>query len=127
MALMAMVLPLVPGQRTRWDAWIKALQGPRRTEYVASRREAGVRERTFLQVTPVGDLVIVTLEGDEPMASFVRLLGKDDEFTKWFVENASAAHGLDLSQPMREAPSTLLLDSDDENDTPPREPRAGTR
>jgi hypothetical protein len=35
---------------------------------VESRRQAGVRERTFLQSTPIGDFVIVTLEGDDPIA-----------------------------------------------------------
>jgi hypothetical protein len=114
MALIAMALPLVPGQRTRWNAWMEQLQGARRADFVASRREVGVRERTFLQATPMGDLVIVTLEGDDPLASFGQLLSKNDEFTKWFVENASAAHGVDLSQPMSEAPSTLLLDTEDE-------------
>jgi hypothetical protein len=108
-----MVLPLVPDQRARWDAWMEELRGARRADYVASRQEVGVRERTFLQGTPMGDLVIVTLEGDDPMASFGKLLSKNDEFTKWFVENASAAHGIDLSQPMPEAPSTLLIDSAD--------------
>jgi len=119
MALMAMALPLVPGQIPRWRAWIEELQGARRTEYVASRREAGVHERTFLQATPLGDLVIVTLEGDDPLAALGKLLSKDDGFTQWFVENASAAHGMDLSQPMLEAPSTLLLDSEDEHKAAP--------
>ncbi|MCK6209087.1 hypothetical protein KZX45_00835 [Georgenia sp. EYE_87] len=67
----------------------------------------------------MGELVIVTLEGDDPMTSFGKLLSKDDEFTKWFVENASAAHGVDLSQPMEEPPSTLVLDSDGGQDAAP--------
>jgi len=33
-----------------------------------SRRRAGVHERAFLHPTPMGDLVIVTLEGDNPGA-----------------------------------------------------------
>lgn len=114
MALMAVAFPIVPGQSAQWHSWIKELTGPRRAEFVASRREAGVRERTFLQSTPMGDLVIVTLEGDDPIASFGRMASKDDEFTRWFIENASAAHGVDLSQPLPEAPSTLVIDTEAE-------------
>ena len=119
MALMAMAFPLVPGQSARWRAWIAELNGARHAEFVASRRAAGVRERTFLQATPMGEFVLVTLEGEDPMASFGKMLSKDDEFTRWFVENASAAHGVDLSQPMQEAPSALLLDSEGAHDAAP--------
>jgi hypothetical protein len=91
---------------------MEELKGARHAEFAASRRAAGVHERTFLQATPMGELVIVTIEGDDPMTSFGKLLSKDDEFTRWFVTNASAAHGVDLSQPMQEPPSTLVLDSE---------------
>jgi len=114
MALMAVAFPIAPGQSAKWHAWMDELKGARRAEFVASRRDAGVRERTFLQATPMGELVIVTLEGDDPMASFGKMMSRDDEFTRWFIENASAAHGMDLSQPMPEAPSALLLDSEGE-------------
>jgi hypothetical protein len=35
------------------------LNGPRHQEFADSRRQAGVHERTFLQQTPMGDLVII--------------------------------------------------------------------
>ena len=97
MALMAVAFPIAPGQSAQWHAWMEELRGPRRAEFVASRREAGVRERTFLQPTPMGELVIVTLEGDDPLASFAKMVSKDDAFTRWFIEHANAAHGMDLS------------------------------
>lgn len=62
----------------------------------------------------MGELVIVTLEGDDPLASFATMISKDDEFTRWFIENANAAHGMDLSQPMPGSPSTLVIDSEGE-------------
>ena len=93
-------------------ACLEELGGARREEFVASRRAAGVRERTFLQATPMGELVVVTLEGDDPQASFARMISADDEFTKWFIAHANEAHGMDLSQPMAESPSTLIIDSE---------------
>ena len=73
---MAVAFPILPGKTAEWRAWMAELNGPRREEFVESRRRAGVHERTFLQSTPMGDLVIVTLEGDDP-ASGVRH-GPDD-------------------------------------------------
>ncbi len=113
MAMMAVAFPIAPGKSEQWHAWMNELNSGRRDEFVASRRAAGVRERTFLQATPMGELVIVTLEGDDPMASFGRMVSADDEFTRWFIENANAAHGMDLTEPMAEAPSTLVIDSEE--------------
>ena len=112
MALMAVAFPIAPGQSEMWHAWMGELAGARRDEFVASRRSAGVRERTFLQATPMGELVIVTLEGDDPLGSFAQMMSADDAFTKWFIAKASEAHGMDLSQPMAEAPSRLILDTE---------------
>jgi hypothetical protein len=111
MALMAVAFPVAPGQSDKWHVWMDELAGARRDEFVASRRSAGVRERTYVQATPMGELVIVTLEGDDPGASFAQMLGRDDDFTKWFIAHANEAHGMDLSQPMTEAPSRLILDT----------------
>jgi len=112
MPMMAVVFPIVPGKLDEWRQWMDDLNGPRRAEFEASRREAGIHERTFLQSTPMGDLVIVTVEGDDPGASFGQLLHKDDEFTRWFVANATAAHGFDPSQLPAGPPSELVIDSE---------------
>jgi len=110
--LMAVAFPILPGKTPEWRAWIDELNGPRQHEYAASRQSAGVHERTFLQQTPMGDLVLVTLEGDDPAASFGRMISATDPFTKWFVERAQAVHGIDLTQPMTSAPSELVADSE---------------
>jgi hypothetical protein len=65
--------------------------GARSEEFAESRRRAGLHERTFLQSTPMGDLVIVTLEGKDPAASFGQMMSAKDAFTTWFIERASAA------------------------------------
>jgi hypothetical protein len=91
--------------------FIDEVNGPRHQEFADSRRRAGVRERTFLQQTPMGDLVIVTLEGDDPGRSFAQLMTGTDEFSKWFGEQAMAAHG-DFSAPTSGSPSELVADSD---------------
>jgi len=72
MALMAVAFPIAPGKTDDWRRFIGELNGARRAEFVASRKAMGVLERTFLQPTPMGDMVIVTLEGDSPGEAFGR-------------------------------------------------------
>ena len=110
--LMAVAFPILPGKTPEWRAWIDEINGPRHDEFAASRRNVGLHERTFLQQTPMGDLVIVTLEGDDPAASFGRLMTGTDEFSKWFGERAASVHGFDLSQMPAGSPSELVVDSE---------------
>jgi hypothetical protein len=112
MSLMAVAFPILPGKTAEWRAWMDELNGPRRAEFEASRRDAGVRERTFLQPTPMGDLVIVTIEGDEPGQSFGKLMNAQDAFTTWFIERAKEIHGMDPSAVRSAPPSELVIDTD---------------
>jgi len=112
LVLKAVEFPILPGKTAEWRDFIGELNGARHAEFVESRRRAGVRERTFLQPTPMGDLVIVTLEGDDPARSFGQMMSATDAFTVWFLERAKAVHGVDLAAPMTGSPSELVLDSD---------------
>ena len=114
MPLMAVAFPILPGKTEEWRTFMADLNGSRREEFAASRRQAGVRERTFLQPTPMGDLVIVTLEGEDPGRSFAQMTGGTDAFTTWFRERAEAIHGVDLSAPPTASPSELVVDSERE-------------
>jgi hypothetical protein len=96
MALLAMVMPIVPGKKEMWEEMAAKLDGgPMRDQLVASREAAGVRERTFLQETPHGDFVIVTLEGDDPAAAFGKMMAEQpEEFKAWAAE----VHGFDPNE-----------------------------
>jgi len=111
MPMMAVAFPILPGKTAEWRAFMEEINGPRRAEFLDSRRRAGVRERTFLQPTPMGDLVIVTLEGDDPGHAFGQMMGAGDAFAAWFIEQASAVHGVDVSAPLTGAPSELVIDT----------------
>lgn len=112
MALMAVAVPILPGRTEHWRRFARELNGPRLSEFNASRRRLGVRERVFLQSTPQGDLVVVTLEGDNPAEAFRRLGTGDDEFTRWFVQQVKEIHGMDLTQPAQWSLPDLLSDSE---------------
>jgi hypothetical protein len=111
LALNAVVFPILPGKTDEWRAFIAEIDGPRHAEFAESRRRVGVRERTFLQPTPMGDLVIVTLEGDDPGRSFGQMVSATDPFTLWFLERVKSIHGVDLSIPMK-SPSDQVLDTE---------------
>ncbi|MHB1132335.1 MAG: hypothetical protein ACYC4L_08110 [Chloroflexota bacterium] len=100
MALMAFVAPILPGKTEQWRRFMDEVRGQRLREFTESRRRVGLHERTFFQSTPQGDFVIVTLEGDDPAGSFQRMATLDDDFTKWFMQQAREVHGIDLSQGM---------------------------
>ena len=112
MPLMAFVFPILPGKTAEWRSWMGELNGPRREEFDASRRAAGVHERTFLQSTPMGDLVIVTAEGDDPGRAFAKIMSGTDAFSTWFAGRAKEIHGIDITASQPGSIPELVVDSD---------------
>jgi hypothetical protein len=110
-ALMAVAFPILPGQTETWKAFIAEVNGPRHADFAASRQRVGAHEVTFLQSTPMGDLVLVTLEADDPAKAFGQMVSAKDPFTTWFLERVKAIHGVDLAAPMHDAPSRVVVDS----------------
>ena len=110
MALNAVVFPILPGKTEEWRKFIAEINGPRHAEFAASRERVGAREQTFLQPTPMGDMVIVTIEAEDPGKAFGQIVSAKDAFTLWFLEQVKSIHGVDLSIPMP-PPSTQVLDT----------------
>jgi hypothetical protein len=111
MAMFAIALPIAPGKTEQWKKFIADVKGSRFEEFKASRRKLGVHERTFLQHTPMGDLVLVTLEGDDPVGAFAKFGQGTDDFTKWFLKEAGEVHGIDLTAPPPGPLPELVIDS----------------
>ncbi len=111
MALFAMSVPILAGKTEQWQRFAAELKGPRKTEFDTSRRALGIHERTFLQKTPQGDFVIVTIEGKDPTAAFAAFGRGTDEFTKWFVDQAKQIHGMDLAAPQAGPLPELIIES----------------
>jgi hypothetical protein len=111
MALLAMTFPIPAGKTEQWKKFVGELKGQRKEEFAASRKRLGVRERTFLQHTPHGDMVIVTLEGENPGKAFAEFGQGTDAFTTWFKQQVSEIHGIDLGQPPPGPLSEMIVDS----------------
>lgn len=111
MKLIAMAIPILPGKTGEWREFIKELHKTWWSDFKKSRQSLGVKERTFFQSTPHGDMVIVTLEGEDPAAAFAKFGMGKDEFTRWFVGRVMATHGVDLSEPMSGPMPELVAES----------------
>lgn len=109
--LFAMAVPIAPGQEEEFREFITELKDNRYEDFQGSRRRLGVRERTFFQQTPMGALVLVTLEGENPEQAFQNFASGTDAFTQWFVEKVKSIHGFDLSEPPPGPLPSLMIDS----------------
>ncbi len=110
--LLAMAIPILAGKTEQWKKFSKDLKTTHKKEFNESRKTLGVRERTFFQSTPMGDVIIVTLEGKNPQAAFEKFGQGKDEFTKWFVSQAKEVHGIDLSQKLSGSLPELVVESE---------------
>ena len=109
--LFAIAIPIIPGKEEAWKKWQGELRTTRFNDFKDSRSRLNVHERTFLQHTPMGDMVIVTLEGEDPQSAFAGFASADDEFTRWFVQGVKEVHGIDLTQPPQGALPEIIADS----------------
>ncbi len=109
--MFAVAVPILPDKMEQWKKFADDLKGRWSTEFKKSRKDMGIHERTFLQETPMGNFVIVTLEGDNPEQAFASFGQGNDEFTKWFMSGVSEIHGIDLTAPPAGPPPTLIIDS----------------
>ncbi|MDG0984814.1 MAG: hypothetical protein P8N80_05040 [Planktomarina sp.] len=107
MAMIAMMMPILPGKKDTWLAMMEQMTGDNKAKADAIRTGAGLHERSFFQETPAGDFVILTFEGDDPAAGFAKMMA---DLPPEFAAGAMEVHGLDMSAPPPPMP-TLIYDS----------------
>ncbi|MEK9759386.1 MAG: hypothetical protein VW949_02440 [Paracoccaceae bacterium] len=105
MAMLALCMPILPGKMEKWQAMINQVKST--PDFAQSRELAGVHERTFVQKTPAGDFLIITLEGDNPVESWAKITSS---MPPDFAEFALDVHGLDVNAPPPPLPE-LIFDS----------------
>ncbi len=111
--LFAIAIPVLPGKEEQVQKFMNDLITSQSENFKKSRKDLGVRERSFLQKTPDGGaVVIVTLEGEDPVGAFTKFAQSEDEFTKWFAEQVEEIHGFDLKAPPPGPLPELIVDSE---------------
>ena len=95
MALLSMCFPILPGKLDKWQEMINSWNDPSiKSETDKIRTDTGIYERTFLQKTPNGNFVILTLEGENPAEGFGKMISAmPEEFAEFVLD----VHGFDLS------------------------------
>lgn len=82
---MAFVAPLRPGATEAARAFAKEAFVNRGAEHAASRRALGVTHETImLNSTPMGDMVCVYLEGDDPAGGNRQFAASQSPYDAWF-------------------------------------------
>ena len=109
--LISMAVPILPGKTEAWKKWMHTCMNERSKEFKESRQNLGIRERAFLQQTPMGDFAIVTFEGENPETFLERFAKGTDSFTQFFVDGVKETSGFDLRQPMPGPIPELFVDS----------------
>ena len=109
--LFAMAIPILPGKTPQFKKFKDELNGKRSNEFIKSRKKLNVRERTFFQSTPMGDMVIVTLEGTDPESAFKNFASANDDFTNWFAKEVKEINGFDLKNPPKGPVAEMIVDS----------------
>lgn len=109
--LFAIAVPILPGKTEAVKEFAHELSTTYHDAFAESRNKMNVQERTFLQSTPMGDIVIITLEGENPAEAFKNFAAEDNEFTRFFAAKVKELHGLDLHNPPEGALPELIADS----------------
>lgn len=110
--LAAMAMPILSGKTEQWRKFSNDLKSRYKAEYNESRKKLGVYERIYFQSTKLGDLVIVTLEGNNPEGAFAKFGEGNDEFTKYFNTQVKEIHGVDLTQKLSGSLPDLVIESE---------------
>lgn len=96
MSSVAFAAPILSGKLETWKSFTREMNGPRRQEYEAHRKRAGiVHERVWHQHTPDGDMAIIYQEGDEK--AMEKIATSNDPFDVWFRQQVQDIHGIDFN------------------------------
>ena len=101
-------LHIEPGKEEADRRMREEMAGPRRAEYVAALKEAGVeRQAVWHQQSPSGPWAIVYVVGSDPDAH-QRFVNSDADISRWFREQMMEIHGRDVTEPP--LPVDLVVD-----------------
>jgi hypothetical protein len=98
MAMLTFALPVPADRIDALRAFVAELLGPRRAEFDASWRAKGiVAERAWLQTTPTGALVLVSIEAGDLLRAMHAIATSDAPFDRWYRQRVREVYGVDLA------------------------------
>jgi hypothetical protein len=106
MPAFAFALPILPGQEATIQRMSEELSASEslHNAYVESRRNLGItKEMVWLQSTPIGEMVIVYWETENPQNVLREIANSQDEFDarfRQFIESSAPAIDFSQQQPL---------------------------
>jgi hypothetical protein len=101
--------PILPGKTEEARKLASELSAGRRAEYEVGLKRTGISRETWsLQVTPVGDFMLVWFEADDVEQVFTTLAVSTEPIDVWFRAQVLAVNGIDLGMPFETAPPEVV-------------------
>jgi hypothetical protein len=108
-----LALPILPGKTEAAKAMFKTIKDEKWKEYDRVQKKSGIeKERDFLQMTPMGDMLLVYFESKDVQKTFMAFSASKDPFDIWYIEEMKKNTGIDFSQPSSEPLPELLISYD---------------
>jgi hypothetical protein len=105
-------LPILPGKTAAARAFLQELGGPRLKELAACGQRVGlVKETWALQQTPLGDLFVAYIAGEDVARAFADFAASQDAFDCWVKQRLQETTGADLNTPPPGPISEILADT----------------
>jgi hypothetical protein len=112
MKTLAFAAPILPGKTEEGKRFAKEIAGPRSKEMTESRKAIGqTRETVWIQPTPMGDFLVVYLEGANSVRANKEFAASQRPFDLWFKQQAQSFTGVDFNQPLPEGFSKVIYES----------------
>lgn len=109
MASLSMAMPVKPGKVEGLRSFTAEVLGTRRAAFEASEKQCGItRECWYLQPSPMGDLMLIWVEADDPERSLGSFIQSQDDFDLWFKSQLLDITGVDLNRAPEGVPEVLM-------------------
>jgi hypothetical protein len=108
-AVLAFVLPILPGKQEAWRRFCQELLGSHYREFEESQRRLGIiRKCTWFAQTMQGEMAIFCLEGEHPEHIFPCLAESELPFDSWLRQHFVDLHGFDVAK-LPQGPTRELI------------------
>jgi len=102
------MFPILPGKTDLAKQFAQEVKS-RQEEFSRALGQRGLtREDWYLQSTPHGDMILLVMEGDDPLRTMHGWAASQDPFDVWFKSRAYEISGMDFSQPILGLPEHVF-------------------
>jgi len=110
MAVFTGAFPVLPGKEDDARKFAEETRGRLEDFAVSQKRHGITKEEWTLQQTPMGSLVLVRFESDDPGASLAGFGQSQDPFDVWSRQRIQEITGIDMAAPSDDPLPEMLLD-----------------